>query len=97
MPRIPLAITNTIKNKIWKPDFRHNKRSQDINKKYIVSGNIYVYRASLYSKNIQFPKKTYSLVSSGEKWIDIDSKEDFETLNLFLKDPKTKKVLVNSI
>ena len=91
------SFTGTIKNKIWKPDFRYNKRSQDINNKYVVSGNIYVYRASLYSKKIKFPKKTYSLVSPGEKWIDIDSKQDFELLNLYLKDPKTKKVLVNSV
>ena len=91
------SFTGTVKNKIWVPDFPRNKRSQDIKKKYVVSGNIYVYRASLFSKNIQFPKKTYPLVSSGEKWIDIDCKEDFETLNLYLKDPKTKKVLVNSI
>ena len=91
------SFTGTIKNKIWKPDFRYNKRSQDINNKYVVSGNIYVYRASLYSKKIKFPKKTFSLVSPGEKWIDIDSKQDFELLNLYLKDPKTKKILVNSV
>ena len=45
-------------------------------------------------KKIKFPKKTFSLVSPGEKWIDIDSKQDFELLNLYLKDPKTKKILV---
>ena len=52
----------------------------------------------LYSlKKIKFPKKTYALISSDEKWIDIDCKEDFEILNFYLKETKTRKTLVSSI
>ena len=90
------SFTGTVKNKIWKPEFNYGKRSQDLNKKYIVSGNLYVYRASLFSKKIKFPKKTYALISSDEKWIDIDCKEDFEILNFYLKETKTRKTLVSS-
>ena len=89
------SFTGTVKNKIWRPEFNYNKRSQDINKKYIVSGNLYVYRASLFSKKIKLPKKTYPLISSDEKWIDIDCKEDFEILNFYLKEKKTRKILLS--
>ena len=91
------SFTGTVKNKIWRPEFNYNKRSQDINNKHVVTGNLYVYRAFLYSKRVKFPRKTYSLISSNERWVDIDNKEDLKTLNFYLNDTKIKKILVKSV
>ena len=91
------SFTGAVKNKIWKPEFSYNKRSQDINNKYVVTGNLYIYKAFLYSKTVKIPRKTYSLISSDERWIDIDNKEDFKTLNFYLNDTKIKKILVKSV
>ena len=44
------SFTGAVKNKIWKPEFSYNKRSQDINNKYVVTGNLYVYRAFYIQK-----------------------------------------------
>ena len=82
------SFTGAVKNKIWKPEFSYNKRSQDINNKYVVTGNLYIYRAFLYSKRVKYPRKTYSLISSNERWVDIDNKEDLKTLNFYLNDTK---------
>ena len=91
------SFTGAVKNKIWKPEFSYNKRSQDINNKYVVAGNLYIYKAFLYSKTVKIPRKTYSLISSDERWIDIDNKEDLKTWNFYLNDTKIKKILVKSV
>ena len=81
-------------NNHWKPDYNLNIRTQDINKKYLPTGNIYVYRSFLYKNRIKLPKKTYGLITSDEKWIDIDNIEDLEILKYYLKDFKIKKKLI---
>ena len=90
------SFTGAVKNKIWKPEFSYNKRSHDINNKYVVTGNLYIYRA-FYIQKGKISQKTYSLISSNERWVDIDNKEDLKTLNFYLNDTKIKKILVKSV
>ena len=54
-----------------------------------------MYRYHLYEKKIRFPKKTYSLVSKNDKWIDIDYPEDLIILDSYLKDKKNRKILID--
>ncbi len=89
------SFTGSVINSYWKPDYNLNKRTQDINEKCLPTGNLYIYRSSIYKKKIKPPKRTYGLVTNNEKWVDIDNREDLEILNFYLKDPKIKKMLVN--
>tara|TARA_E500000178_G_scaffold354401_1_gene423210 strand:+ start:1566 stop:2252 length:687 start_codon:yes stop_codon:yes gene_type:complete len=87
------SFTGRVINNCWKPDYHLNKRTQDIKEKFLPTGNIYVYRSYLYKNKINLPKKTYGLVTSNEKWVDIDNREDLKILNYYLKNSKIKKIL----
>ena len=91
-----MFFTGKVINNHWKPDYSLNKISQNIKDKFSPTGNIFVYRSSLYKNKITYPKKTYSLISYNEKWIDIDYEEDLMLLNFYLKDYKNRKVLINN-
>ena len=88
------SFTGRVINNCWKPDYGFNKRTQDIKEKFLPTGNLYVYRSYLYEDKIKLPKKTYGLVSSKEKWVDIDNSEDLKILNYYLKNSKIKKILI---
>ena len=90
------SFTGKVINNLWKPDYSLNKISQNIKDKFSPTGNIFVYRSSLYKNKIRFPKKTYSLISYNEKWVDIDYQEDLIILNSYLKDLKNRKVLIDN-
>ena len=86
--------TGKIINNRWVPDYHLNRRSQDINDKFLSTGNLYVYRSFLYKDKIKFPKKTYGFVSDNEKWVDIDSQEDLMLLNFYLTEKQNRKILL---
>ena len=88
------SFTGKIINNRWVPDYYLNRRSQDINDKFLSTGNLYVYRSFLYKNKIKFPKKTYGLVSDNEKWVDIDSQEDLMLLNFYLTEKQNRKILL---
>ncbi len=90
------SFTGKVINHRWKPDYELNKRSQDINDKFLPTGNIYVYRSHLYKNGIKEPKNTYGMISKNEKWVDIDYQEDLTTLNFYLKKLNKKKILIDS-
>lgn len=87
------SFIGKLKNKVWKPDFALNKRSQDINDKFVPTGNLFVYKSYLYKNKIKYPKKTYGLYDSNCDWVDIDCKEDLAVLNYYLTKPKNRKML----
>ena len=76
--------------------FGQNKRSQDIKGKYLPTGNLYIYRSYLYKNKLQLPKKTYGLISNGEKWVDIDYQKDLWALNFYLKKLKNRRILITT-
>ena len=84
------SFSGKVINNHWIPDYDLNKRTQDIKNKFIPTGNIYVYRSFLFNNRLKSPKKTFGLVSKGEKWVDIDDKEDLIKLNFYLKKLKIK-------
>ena len=88
------SFTGKIINNRWVPDYHLNRRSQDINDKFLSTGNLYVYRSFLYKNKIKFPKKTYGLVSDNKKWVDIDSQEDLMLLNFYLTEKQNRKILL---
>jgi len=89
------SFTGKIINNRWIPNYDLNKRSQDNKDKFLPTGNLYVYRSYLYKKKIKFPKKTYGLIANNEKWVDIDSQEDLMKLNFYLKELKSRKILLS--
>ncbi len=91
-----LSFTGRVKNNRWLPDFSLNKRSQDIKGKYLPTGNLYIYRSYLYKNKLQLPKKTYGLISNGEKWVDIDYQKDLWALNFYLKKLKNRRILITT-
>ena len=95
LARHPYFIGKVI-NKIWKPDYNLNKRSQDIRDKFLPTGNLYVYRFNLFKDKIKTPKRTYGMIAQDEKWVDIDYEEDLTKLNFYLKKLINKKTLVDS-
>ena len=88
------SFTGKIINNRWVPDYHLKRRSQDINDKFLPTGNLYVYRSFLYKNKIKFPKKTYGFVSDNEKWVDIDSQEDLMLLNFYLTEKQNRKILL---
>lgn len=89
------SFTGSIRKNIWKPDYKLNKRSQDINDKLVPTGNLYVYRSHLYDKKIKSPKKIYGLITNNkENWVDIDYESDLAILDFYLKKSKNKRLLV---
>ncbi len=78
------TFTGTIANNIWKPHYKKDVRSQDINDIYVSTGSLFIYRSKLFEKKIQFPKMTYALTSN-HKWVDIDNAEDIIILKSYLK------------
>ena len=80
----PSFSGRVIKNH-WIPEFNLNKRSQDINIKFVPTGNVFIYRSFLYDQKLKHPKKTYGLTSNNKKWVDIDEEEDLILLNYYLK------------
>jgi len=91
-----LSFTGRVKNNQWLPDFSLNKRTQDIKGKYLPTGNLYIYRSYLYKNKLKLPKKTYGLISNGEKWVDIDYQKDLMALNFYLKKLKNRKILITT-
>tara|TARA_B100000902_G_scaffold400034_1_gene474858 strand:- start:10606 stop:11295 length:690 start_codon:yes stop_codon:yes gene_type:complete len=91
-----MSFTGKLINNQWVPDYNLNKRTQDINNKFLPTGNLYIYRSHLYKNKTKLPKKTYGLISNNDKWVDIDTHEDLILLNLYLKQLKNKKVLTAS-
>jgi len=89
------SFTGKVMNNHWKPDYSVNNVSQNIKNKFSPTGNIFIYRSSLYEKKIKFPKKTYSLISKNDKWVDIDYPEDLIILNSYLKNKKNRKILID--
>ena len=85
------SFTGKVVNNRWLPDYDLNNRSQDINEKFLPTGNLYVYRSHLYKNKIRAPKKTYGLISNDEKWVDIDYQKDLMILDFYLKQLKNKK------
>jgi len=85
------SFTGKVINNRWIPDYDLNKRSQDINEKFLPTGNLYVYRSHLYKNKIRTPKKTYGLILHNEKWVDIDYQKDLMLLDFYLKQLKNKK------
>ena len=77
-------FAGTIKNNIWKPGYKKNIRSQDINNSYVSTGNLFIYRSNLFEKKIKSPKKTYALISN-HKWVDIDNPQDLLIFKSYLK------------
>ena len=64
------------KNNVWVPDY-FDKRSQDIPKSYMPTGNIFVFRISkTFMVDSFYGKKTYSLINNSRKWVNIDYVED---------------------
>lgn len=90
------SFTGKIINNRWVPDYHLKIRSQDINDKFLPTGNLYVYRACLYKNKIKFPRKTYGLISDNEKWVDIDNQEDLILLNFYLTKKQNRKILLKS-
>ncbi len=90
------SFTGKIINNRWVPDYHSKRRSQDINDKFLPTGNLYVYRSFLYKNKIKFPKKTYGLISDNEKWVDIDNQEDLILLNFYLTKKQNRKILLKS-
>ena len=88
------SFTGKIINNRWVPDYHSKRRSQDINDKFLPTGNLYVYRSFLYKNKIKFPKKTYGLISDNEKWVDIDNQEDLILLNFYLTKKQNRKILL---
>jgi len=88
------SFTGKLKKNIWKPDYDINTRSQDLKVKLVPTGNLFVYRSSLYKKKIKLPKKTYGITSNNEAWIDIDTEKDLSILNFYLKKSKNRRILV---
>ena len=79
------SFTGKIINNVWKPDYNLNTRTQDIKNKFVSTGNLFIYRSSLYIKKLRLPKKTYGLASYDQKWVDIDDYEDILLLKHYLK------------
>ena len=88
------SFTGTLKNNIWKPHYNLNKRSQDIDNKFVPTGGLYFYRSHLYKNKIKLPKKIYGLITKDETWIDIDNESDLAILDFYLKNPKNRRLLV---
>tara|TARA_Y100000816_G_scaffold287993_1_gene271716 strand:+ start:745 stop:1431 length:687 start_codon:yes stop_codon:yes gene_type:complete len=88
------TFTGKLKNNIWKPDYDINNRTQDLKDKLVPTGNLFIYRSSLYKKKIKLPKKTYGITSNNEAWIDIDTEKDLSILNFYLKKSKNRRILV---
>lgn len=75
-----------VKNKIWKPKFKHDTRSQDIDPIYTPSGRIFIYKVSTtIKKNAPDGKKTISIFEDYLNNINIDYKEDLIKLNFVFK------------
>tara|TARA_Y100000389_G_scaffold201926_1_gene245855 strand:+ start:799 stop:1482 length:684 start_codon:yes stop_codon:yes gene_type:complete len=85
------SFTGKVVNNRWIPDYDLKKRSQDIDKKLLPTGNLYIYRSQLFKDRIKTPKKTYGLISHNEIWVDIDYQKDLVILNYYLKQLKNKK------
>ena len=88
------SFTGKLKKNVWEPDYKLNKRTQDINDKLVPTGNLYIYRSHLFKKDIKLPKKTFGLVTNNETWVDIDDKRDLAILDFYLKKPKNRRILV---
>jgi len=88
------SYSGKIRNNLWRPDYDLNKRTQDIKDKFVPTGNLFVYRSYLYKNKIIRPKKTYGLILGNDTWIDIDCENDLMLLDLYLKKPKIKRLLV---
>ena len=87
------SFTGKVLNNRWIPDYDLKKRSQDIDKKFLPTGSLYIYRSQLFKNRIKTPKKTYGLISHNEKWVDIDYYEDLVILDYYLKKLKKKKFI----
>lgn len=85
------SFTGKVVNNRWIPDYDLKKRSQDIDKKLLPTGNLYIYRSQLFKDRIKTPKKTYGLISHNEIWVDIDYQKDLVILDYYLKQLKNKK------
>ena len=85
------SFSGKVINNCWIPDYDLNKRTQDINDKFIPTGNIYIYRSFLFNNRLKLPKNTYGLISHGENWVDIDGQEDLIKLHFYLKKMKNEK------
>jgi len=85
------SFTGKIINNVWKPDYNINTRTQDIKNKFVPTGNLFIYRSSLYIKKLRLPKKTYGLTSYDQKWVDIDDYEDILLLEYYLKNEYKKR------
>lgn len=83
-----LSFTGKIIDNQWIPSYNAGIRSQDIKKKFVSTGNLFIYRSHLYKERLTLPRKTYGLVSNNQKWLDIDNKEDLILLKYFLKNTK---------
>lgn len=82
-----------VKNNIWKPKFKHDTRSQDIDPIYVPSGRIFIYKVqTTIKKNTPDGKKTISIFEDFSKNINIDYKEDLIKLN-FVFHENIKKYL----
>lgn len=75
-----------IENNIWKPKFKYDTRSQDIDPIYIPSGRIFIYKVqTTIKRNTPDGKKTISIFEDYFQNINIDYKEDLIKLNFVFK------------
>ena len=79
------SFTGKVINNRWIPDYNLVTRTQDIKNKFTPTGNIFVYRSHLYKNRVKLPKKIFGLISSNDKWVDLDTYQDLQLLKLYAK------------
>jgi CMP-N,N'-diacetyllegionaminic acid synthase len=82
-------FTGTVKNKKeFIPDFPINTRSQDIPKKFVPTGNLFIIKSSLFDKKKSYIKKNIkylAMVTKNKQWVNIDYEKDFLLLDSYVK------------
>lgn len=81
-------FTGTIHDSFWEPDYPANPpaRSQDMEKKYIPSGSLYIYRYDKSLRNgLGWGPKILPLIVDANKWVNIDYEEDFTKAEYLLE------------